>query len=96
MTRRLINKFNLVKIRSGKMVQALIEIDENTNRVLNVVKAKYGLRGKGEAIKVVVERYIEEEDEPELRPEFIEKIRKAEHLKGIKFKSVDDLRKRYK
>ncbi len=77
------------------MVQALVEIDENTNRVLNVVKAKYGLRDKGEAIQVVVERYIEEEDEPELRPEFIEKIRKTEHQKGIKFKAINELRKRY-
>ena len=47
------------------MVHALIKIDENTNRVLNVVKAKYGLNDKGEAIQFVVEKYIEEEDEPE-------------------------------
>lgn len=77
------------------MVQALVEINENTNRVLNVVKAKYGLRDKGQAIQIVVERYIEEENEPELRPEFIEKIRKTEHQKGIKFKSINELRKRY-
>jgi len=77
------------------MVQALVEINENTNRVLNIVKAKYGLRDKGQAIQVVVERYIEEENEPELRPEFIEKIRKTEHQRGIKFKSVNELRKRY-
>ena len=50
------------------MVQALVEIDENTNRVLNVVKAKYGLKDKGEAIQIVVEKYIKEENEPELRP----------------------------
>ncbi len=42
------------------MVHALIKIDENTNRVLNVVKAKYNLRDKGEAIQIVVEKYIEE------------------------------------
>ena len=78
------------------MVQALVQINENTNRVLNVVKAKYGLKDKGEAIQLVVEKYIKEENEPELRPEFIERIRKTEHLKGIKFKSVDELRKRYK
>ena len=77
------------------MVQALVEIDENTNRVLNIVKAKYGLRDKGQAIQIVVEKYIEEENEPELRPEFIEKIRKTEHQKGIRFKSVNELRKRY-
>ena len=77
------------------MVQALVEINENTNRVLNIVKAKYGLRDKGQAIQIVVEKYIEEENEPELRPEFIEKIRKTENKKGIKFKSINELRKRY-
>ena len=74
------------------MVQALVEIDENTNRVLNVVKAKYGLKDKGEAIQLVVEKYIEEEDEPELKPEFIEKIREIEKQKSIK---VKDFRRRY-
>ena len=58
------------------MVQALVEIDENTNRVLNVVKAKYGLRDKGEAIQIVVEKYIEEENDPELKPEYLKKLNK--------------------
>ena len=75
------------------MVQALVEIDENTNRVLNVVKAKYGLKDKGEAIQVVVERYIEEENEPELRPEYLEKLKKLEKQKGIPFKNIAELRK---
>ena len=75
------------------MVHALVEIDENTNRVLNIVKAKYGLKDKGEAIQIVVERYIEEEDEPELRPEFIEKIKLIEKQKSIR---VKDFAKRYR
>jgi len=33
--------------------------------------------------------------EPELRPEFVEKIRKTEHLKGIPFESIEELRERY-
>ena len=74
------------------MVQALVELDENTNRVLNIVKAKYGLKDKGEAIQIVVERYIEEENEPELRPEFIEKIKQIEKQKSIR---VKDFAKRY-
>lgn len=74
------------------MVQALVEIDENTNRVLNVVKAKYGLRDKGEAIQIVVEKYIEDENEPELRPEFIEKIKQIEKQKSIR---VNNFAKRY-
>jgi valyl-tRNA synthetase len=74
------------------MVQALVEIDENTNRVLNVVKAKYGLKDKGEAIQIVVEKYIEEENEPDLKPEFIEKIKQIEKQRSIR---VKDFAKRY-
>ena len=74
------------------MVNALIKLDENTNRVLSIVKAKYGFKDKGEAVEFVVERYIETEGEPELRPEFIEKIREIEKQKSIK---VEKFSKRY-
>ena len=74
------------------MVNALIKLNENTNRVLNVVKAKYGFKDKGEAVEFVVEKYIEAEEEPELKPEFIEKIKEIEKQKSIK---VDDFSKRY-
>lgn len=74
------------------MVQALIKLNENTNRVLNIVKAKFGLRDKGEAIEFVVSEYIETEDEPELRPEFIEKIEQIKKQKSIK---VNNFAKRY-
>lgn len=69
------------------MVQALIELDENTNRVLNVVKAKFGLKDKGEAIKFVVSEYIDFEQEPELKPEFIAKMEKIRKQKTIKVKN---------
>ena len=74
------------------MVNALIKLNENTNRVLNIVKAKYGFNDKGEAIEFVVEKYIETEEEPELRPEFIEKIKDIEKQKSIK---INDFSKRY-
>jgi len=90
MNESFINKSDLVGI---SMVQALVEIDENTNRVLNVVKAKYGLKDKGEAIQVVVEKYIEEENEPELKPEYLEKLKKIRKGKYIKFSSINELRK---
>ncbi len=74
------------------MVQALIELDDNTNRVLNIVKAKFGLKDKGEAIQYVVSEYIEFEDEPELRPEFIKKMEEIKRQKSIK---VDNFAQRY-
>ncbi|MBU4117088.1 MAG: DUF2683 family protein [Nanoarchaeota archaeon] len=74
------------------MVNALIKIDENTNRVLNIVKAKFDLRDKGEAIELVVKKFIEFEDEPDLKPEFVKKITEIEKQKIIK---VKDFSKRY-
>ncbi|MBS3112646.1 DUF2683 family protein [Candidatus Woesearchaeota archaeon] len=74
------------------MVQALVEINDNTNRVLNVVKAKFGLKDKGKAIEFVVSEFIEFENEPELAPGFIQKIEEIKKQKSIK---VTDFAKRY-
>ncbi|MFA5797469.1 MAG: DUF2683 family protein [Candidatus Woesearchaeota archaeon] len=70
------------------MVQALVVLDENTNRVLNTVKATYALKDKGEAIAFVVNHYIEEVNEPKLRPEYIKKIEKIR--KEGKFTRIDN------
>ena len=85
------NKSNLARL----MVRALIELDENLNRVLNLIKARYGFKDKSEAINFVVSKYIDDEAEPELRPEFIEKMKKRQKEKTIFIGSVADLRKRY-
>ena len=39
------------------MVQAVINIDEHSNRILNIVKAKHGLNDKSQAINLVVREY---------------------------------------
>ena len=74
------------------MVQALINLNNNINRVLNIIKAKYDLKDKSEAIEFVVNKYIEFENEPELRSEFIEKMKKIKKEKSIR---VDDFAKRH-
>ena len=75
------------------MVKAIININENTNRLLNILKAKYGLKDKSEAIDKMAEEYEEEVLEPELRPEYVEKIRKIEkHGKFKKYSSAKELR----
>ncbi len=58
------------------MVQAVINIPDKVNRTLNIVKAKYGLKDKSQAITLVVEEYEKEFLEPELRPEYITKLEK--------------------
>lgn len=70
----------------------MIKIGEQTNRVLNVVKAKYGLKDKSQAIELVVSDYESEFLEPELRPEYVEKIKKIEKGKFHRYDSVDALR----
>jgi len=74
------------------MTQALVKLNENINRVLNIVKAKYDLKDKSETIEFIVKKYIEYENEPELKPEFIKKINKIKKEKSIR---VDDFAKRY-
>ena len=74
------------------MTQALIKLNENINRVLNIVKAKYDLKDKSETVEFIVKKYIEYENEPELKPEFIKKINKIKKEKSIR---VDDFAKRY-
>lgn len=71
------------------MVQAVVHIDDRINRVLNIIKAKYGLKDKSEAISLVVSKYEESFLEPELRPEYVEKIKEIES-KG-KFKQYSSL-----
>jgi len=75
------------------MVKAIINIDENTNRVLNIIKAKYGLKDKSQAIDRMAGEYYNELLEPELRPEYIEKLQKIKQQKGKHFKSVKELKK---
>ena len=70
------------------MVQAVININVNANRVLNIVKAKFGLKDKSEAINLVVNEYEQTALEPELRPEYKTKLAKivsGKHLSREEF-----------
>jgi len=75
------------------MVQSIIDINEREDRVLNIVKAKFGLKNKSEAVALIAKIYEESFLEPELRPEYIEKLGKIRKGKYIKFNSIDELRK---
>lgn len=75
------------------MVQAMVNISEEANRVLNIVKAQYGLKDKSEAINVVAGVYGKQLLEPELRPEYVKKLKRIEKEKGIPFRNIAELRK---
>ncbi len=77
------------------MVQAIINISDESNRVLNVIKAKYCLKDKSSAIDLMAQQYEEAILEPELRPEYVEKANHIGRQKPIKIGSLAALRKRY-
>jgi hypothetical protein len=74
------------------MVKAIVTIDERTNRILNIVKAKYGLKDKSQAINLMAQQFEACVMEPELRPEFIESLKASESEKTVK---VTDFADRY-
>ena len=74
------------------MVKATIEIPENENRILTILKGKYGLKNKEQVIISLI-KGAEQDLEPELRPEFIKEMGRIDKQKGIPFKDIDDLRR---
>ena len=74
------------------MVQSIVNLGEREDRILNIVKGKYGLKNKSQAMNFVIEKFEESNLEPELRPEYVKKIRKIEKDKSIGFKDIDELR----
>jgi hypothetical protein len=75
------------------MVKSIVDLNEEENRVINIVKAKYGFKDKSQALTVIVKHFEECELEPELRPKFIEELKRIG--KEGKFVKVKDFAKRY-
>ena len=76
------------------MVQSIVNLGEREDRIINIVKGKYGLKNKSQAINFVIEKFEESNLEPELRPEYVKKIKKIEKEgKFSEFKNIDELKK---
>ena len=71
------------------MVQAMINISQEANQILNIVKAKYGLKDKSGAIEKVILEYGGDFLEPQLQPEFIEKMKKRKNQNTVKVKNFE-------
>ena len=76
------------------MVQAIIKIKEETNKVLNIVKAKHSLKDKSSAIDKMAEEYARNILEPSLRPEYVQKIKDIEKTGEFKeYNTIEELKK---
>lgn len=64
------------------MVDARIVLDDYANRVINVIKAKFGLKDKSEAINKFITLYGDEVIEKEASEKYVQKviIMSQEHL----------------
>ena len=75
------------------MPKTVVELSEHANRVVNVVKAKEGLRDKSAAIERIVEEYEEKVLDPQLRPEFVAEIQRIRKGRFRKVRSLDEIRR---
>ena len=75
------------------MVKAIVEIDEDANRILNIVKAEENLKDKSGALNFILKLFGREMLEPELRSEFIKELLEAQNEKTV---CVEDFYNRYK
>lgn len=74
------------------MVQTLITLTEEEDKVVNIVKGMQGFRNKSQTIQYIINVFAEELFEPSLRPEFVEKMKARKKEKSVK---VEDYRKHF-
>lgn len=75
------------------MVQNIINLEQNEDRILNIIKAQHGLKNKSDAVSLIIQIYSQTFLENELKPEYLKKLENIRKGKYIKFNSIEDLRK---
>jgi len=79
------------------MVKAIVDLSEHVNRIINVVKAKEGLKDKSQAIEKIVEEFEDKVLDPPFRPEFVQELLEQDRRiksgkeKFVKAKKISDL-----
>ena len=71
------------------MVQNIITISEKENRIINIVKAKHGMKNKNQAIGFIIQTYSKQFLPEALQP--IEKPQRSSEMKQVG--NVEELRK---
>ena len=77
------------------MVKAIVEIDDEANKVINVLKAQYGLKDKSQAINEMAKQYRVLVLESDVKPEYLKKLERIRKEPIIRIGNTDDFRKRY-
>jgi hypothetical protein len=77
------------------MVKAIVEIDEEANKIINVLKAQYGLKDKSQAINEMAKQYKVLVLESEITPQYLKKLERIRKEPIIRIGNTDDFKKRY-
>jgi hypothetical protein len=76
------------------MVQAIVDLEERNARVVDIVKGKFGLRNKSQAVNKIIEQYEKQFLEPQVRPEFRQELMNSAKQGGyLHFEDADELRR---
>lgn len=80
----------------GAEVNVNLHIDDYTNRVLGVIKERFGLKDKSKALMYLAKKCGQEYVEPEVKDEFIQEVLRIsnEHKKkyGLRTTNMKKLR----
>jgi len=74
------------------MPQLIVNLGEFEDRVLTIVKGKYGIKNKSEAVNFVIDKFESEILEPQLKPEYIKELNQIQKEPSIQFKSLEELK----
>ncbi len=72
------------------MVKAIVDISDNANRILNVIKASYGLKDKSQAIDAMAKEYETLVFEPRIKASYLKKLEKIAREKTVRVGSMKD------
>jgi len=77
------------------MVRAIVEIDEEANKVLNLLEVRYEPKDRSQAINGMAKQYKSLVLESRIRPEYLRRLKRTQKEPIIRIGSSTAFRKRY-
>jgi hypothetical protein len=74
------------------LTKVLVELKENESKIINQIKSEYGIKNPEDAIHFIISKF-DEDSEYEVRPEYLEKLKKIDEGEFISVSSIEELRK---
>lgn len=86
---------SLQNVSGDNMTSAIINLTEENGWILNMIKAKFSLGNKSDAVNFMLQKFGREMLKEEVRPEYLKKLAKIEKEKGKSFASVAEMLKEF-